>query len=85
MMIRHFHVSCLLVIIVNSHNGLLITANAYMVDDDINDNTDNNNDHASEDTLADTNESRIAADAGQSKVSSQNSRHVRDTEDQENT
>ena len=56
-----------------------------MVDDDINDNTDNNNDHASEDTLADTNESRIAADAGQSHVFSQNSRHVRDTEDQENT
>ena len=84
MMIRHFHVSCLLVIIVNSHNGLLITANADTVDDDINDNN-NSNDHASEDTLADTNESRIAADAGQSKVFSQNSRHVRDTEDQENT
>ena len=84
MMIQHFHVSCLLVIIVSSHNGLLITANADMVDDDINDNNDND-DHASEDTLADTNESRIAADAGQSNVFSQNSRHVRDTEDQENT
>ena len=71
-------------IIVNSHNGLLITANANMVEDDINDNN-NSNDHASEDTLADTNESRIAADDGQTDLISQKSRHVRDTEDQENT
>merc|ERR1719410_88267 len=71
MMIRHhFHLTCLLVIIINPNNGLLTTAN---------DGDDDNSD-VSRDTTAETDESRIAPDAGQSDSIS---RRVRNTDDQE--
>ena len=75
MMIRHhFHLTCLLVIIITPNNVLPSPATVDTVDDGNDDISD-----VSRDNTADINESRIAPDGHPS------SRHVRNTDDQEHS